>query len=55
MARASIADVPEETEGVKWEDMTPQQRAAARAVLDRQLLELAGLEETREGEDGMGR
>jgi hypothetical protein len=39
----------EETEGVAWADMSPAQRAAARAVLDREILRLAELPET-EGE-----
>jgi len=52
LASAGNEDEAEEVEGVAWEEMTPAQRAAARAVSDREIVRLAQLEEAPEPEVG---
>jgi hypothetical protein len=52
LASAVTEDEAEEVEGVAWEEMTPAQRAAARAVIDREIVRLAQLEEAPEPEVG---
>jgi hypothetical protein len=48
IAREAIADDPDDPKGVSWDDMTREQRAAARAALERHIVELAGLPESEE-------
>jgi hypothetical protein len=52
LASAVDEDERESVEGVAWEEMTPAQRAGARAVIDREIVRLAQLEEAPEPEVG---
>ena len=50
LASAAVEDDGgEEPDGVVWEELTPAQRAAAMAALDRHIIEVSALEEVEEG------